>query len=80
MKRRGYAAAYAELATILREERLRAGLTQVALAERLKRPQSFVAKYEAGERQLDLIEFVLVTRSIGTSAAMVLKRLQKHVR
>ena len=79
MKRRGYAPAYAELAKVLREERRRAGLTQVALAERLGRPQSFVAKYEAGERQLDLVEFLLVTRAIGTSGVGVLQRLEKRM-
>lgn len=79
MKRRGYAPAYAELAKTLREERRRAGLTQVALAERLKRPQSFVAKYEAGERQLDIVEFVLVTRAIGTSGARLLQRLARRM-
>lgn len=79
MKRRGYAPAYTELAKVLREERHRAGLTQVALAERLKRPQSFVAKYEAGERQLDVVEFLLVTRAIGTSGVNLLRRLEQHV-
>ena len=33
-----------------------AGLTQHALALRLKKPQSFVAKYEGGERRLDVVE------------------------
>jgi transcriptional regulator with XRE-family HTH domain len=64
---------------MLREERLRMGLTQVALAERLGRPQSFVAKYEAGERQLDVVEFVLVTRALRTSGVGVLQRLEKRM-
>src|SRR6266403_1394202 len=42
-----------------------AGLTQHALARRLARPQSFVAKYEGGERRLDVVEFVAVVRAIG---------------
>ncbi|TIO88534.1 MAG: helix-turn-helix transcriptional regulator, partial [Mesorhizobium sp.] len=32
------------------------GLTQAKVAEKLGRPQSFVAKYEGGERRLDIIE------------------------
>jgi transcriptional regulator with XRE-family HTH domain len=42
-----------------------AGLTQQALAVRLKKPQSFVAKYEGGERRLDVVEFVAISRVIG---------------
>ena len=38
--------------------RKQAGLTQHELARRLKRPQSFVAKYEGGERRMDVVEFV----------------------
>ena len=42
-----------------------AGLTQQALAHRLKKPQSFVAKYEGGERRLDVVEFVAISRALG---------------
>jgi transcriptional regulator with XRE-family HTH domain len=42
-----------------------AGLTQQALALRLKKPQSFVAKYEGGERRLDVVEFVAISRILG---------------
>ncbi|KEJ88185.1 DNA-binding protein [Sulfitobacter donghicola DSW-25 = KCTC 12864 = JCM 14565] len=38
--------------------RLDAGLTQAGLAQRLDKPQSFVAKVETQERRLDVIEFV----------------------
>jgi transcriptional regulator with XRE-family HTH domain len=76
MKRRGYAPAYDQLATLLREERRKAGLTQAALAAKLDRPQSFVAKYERGERQLDVIEFLLVVRSIGLRSADALRRVE----
>jgi transcriptional regulator with XRE-family HTH domain len=41
---------------VLRATRLDRKLTQVELAERLERPQSFVSKYECGERRLDLVE------------------------
>ncbi len=40
------------------ERRKEAGLTQAALAEMLSKPQSYVAKYEKGERRLDVVEFV----------------------
>jgi transcriptional regulator with XRE-family HTH domain len=41
-----------------------AGLTQQAMARRLKRPQSFVAKYEGGERRLDVVEFITIARAL----------------
>src|SRR6267142_4709151 len=41
-----------------------AGLTQHALALRLKKPQSFVAKYEGGERRLDVVEFITIARAL----------------
>src|SRR3954452_2700766 len=45
-----------------------AGLTRQALAVRLKKPQSFVAKYEGGERRLDVVEFVAISRLIGADS------------
>ena len=40
----------------LKELRIRASLTQLQLAEKFVKPQSYVSKYESGERRLDLIE------------------------
>lgn len=44
------------LCTLLRETRTRKNLTQAEVAQRLERPQSYVSKYETGERRLDLVE------------------------
>lgn len=41
-----------------------AGLTQQQLADRLGRPQSFVAKYEKGERRLDVVEFLEIAEQL----------------
>ena len=49
-----------------------AGLTQQALAFRLKKPQSFVAKYEGGERRLDVVEFVAISRALGADPLKLL--------
>ncbi len=51
----------------LREARKRAGLTQVELAGRLGEPQSFISKYERGERRLDLLEVRAICEAIGVS-------------
>jgi transcriptional regulator with XRE-family HTH domain len=52
------------LCTVLTEARMRAGLTQRGLAERLKRPHSYVAKIEGGERRIDVIEFAELARAL----------------
>jgi transcriptional regulator with XRE-family HTH domain len=56
--------------------RKQAGLTQHELARRLKRPQSFVAKYEGGERRIDVIEFVAIVRAIGADPVKRLRDLR----
>lgn len=38
--------------------REKSGLTQVQIAEKLGKPQSFISKYERGERRLDFTEFI----------------------
>lgn len=55
--------------------RKQAGLTQHELARRLKRPQSFVAKYEGGERRMDVVEFVAIARAIGADPVKLLRDL-----
>lgn len=47
------------------EARQSAALTQTALAKKLGRPQSFVSKFERGERRLDVIEFLDVAEALG---------------
>jgi transcriptional regulator with XRE-family HTH domain len=59
---------------LLRAARKEAGLTQQALAEKLRRPQSFVAKYENGERRIDVIEFVALARALDVAPVTLLRR------
>jgi transcriptional regulator with XRE-family HTH domain len=49
---------HATLIALLKEQRLRARLTQQQVADALGVPQSFVAKYEGGERRLDVLELI----------------------
>jgi ribosome-binding protein aMBF1 (putative translation factor) len=56
--------AFSELITRARKS---AHLTQNELTKRIHKPQSFVAKYEGGERRIDVVEFVTVCRAIGTN-------------
>ena len=52
-----------------------ARLTQHALARRLNKPQSFVAKYEGGERRLDVVEFVMIARALGADPLNLMTNL-----
>lgn len=56
---------YVELIAALRRARETKSLTQEELARLLGKPQSFVSKYEACERRLDLIETLRACKAIG---------------
>lgn len=57
-----YTKAHKKLVARLREARLAAGLTQVEVAQKLRRPQSFVSHLESGQRRIDAIELDLFAR------------------
>ena len=67
------------LQTLLVEARKAKGLTQAELAESLNKPQSFVAKYENGERRIDVVEFVDITAALGVSTVDLLARIEPVV-
>lgn len=64
---------YESLRSALSKARKARGLTQTELADRLSRPQSFVSKYESGERSLDVIEFIEVCGALSVRPASLLK-------
>lgn len=59
-----------ELLVAARKE---AGITQVELGKRLGQRQTFVSKFELGERRLDIAEFVVVSRAIGTDPHAIIR-------
>ena len=60
-----------QLRALLRDLRKRRHLTQAQVAERMGKTQSFVSKYEGGERRLSVIEFIDVVRELGAEPAVV---------
>jgi transcriptional regulator with XRE-family HTH domain len=54
-----------KLRAMLVAERKAAGLTQTVVAQRLGKPPSYVAKYEGGDRRLDVLEFLDIAAAIG---------------
>ena len=53
-------------------------MTQNDVAKALKRPQSFVSKYESGERRLDVVELIEVTEVLGIGVHEVICELTKR--
>ena len=68
-------AAFCELMMAARKE---AGLTQQDVAKELKKPQSFVAKYEGGERRIDVVEFLAIAQAIGADPIRILRALMRR--
>jgi len=67
---------YEHFSSLLVTARETSGLTQSEVAKLLGRPQSFVAKYEGGERRLDVVEFIQVCTALGVDPHAVLSKLQ----
>lgn len=67
---------YQYFRTLLVRAREEAGLTQAEVSARLGQPQSFIAKYEGGERRLDVVEFIKICRVLGVDPQSLLMQLQ----
>ena len=59
--------------------RREAGLTQQDLANRISRPQSFVSKYERGERRLDVLEFVKVCHFLSVDPCSIIREVESQL-
>lgn len=65
------------LQELLRHLRKKAGLRQIDLAERLNRPQSYVSKYELGEKSLDLLEIKELCLVLGIPLVEFIQLMEK---
>jgi Predicted transcriptional regulators len=68
-----YTTKYDAFREALKKARIDQGLRQQLVAERLDVPQSFVSKYENGERRLDVVEFMEVAKALGIDPLQLLK-------
>ena len=69
MQTADYRAAYDLFRELLKKLRESKGVTQAQLAERLEIPQSYVSKYETGERRLDFVETAEICEALGIKTA-----------
>jgi transcriptional regulator with XRE-family HTH domain len=80
MSKRNSLTEQARLQSLLKSLRLDAGLRQADLAERLGQPQSFVSKFESGERRLDILELRHVCKAIGVSLERFAAKLEESLK
>ena len=64
---------------MLYQLRMAKGLKQSELALLLEEPQSFVSKYESGERRLDLIELRTILNNLGTNLGDFVNELEHRL-
>ncbi|MCX7178740.1 MAG: helix-turn-helix transcriptional regulator [Proteobacteria bacterium] len=75
-----HAAIYRPVPPLLRRLREDAGLTQRALAARLKKGQAHVYKCEAGSRRVDVAEFIEWCKACSVDSSVAISRLSKSSR
>lgn len=66
---------YTRFLELLITARKDADVTQDEVARRLNRPQSFVSKYENGERRVDIIEFIEIAEAIGFDPIAFIRKI-----
>jgi transcriptional regulator with XRE-family HTH domain len=69
---------YNRFCHLLIEARKAAKLTQAELSAKLELPQSYVSKYERGERRLDVIEFLQVAQALEIDPLAFIEELLKY--
>ena len=58
--------------------RMRAGVTQREVADRLGKPQSFVSAYETGQRRVDLLEFIAIAGALQVDPRAVFREIVRR--
>jgi transcriptional regulator with XRE-family HTH domain len=70
---------YEYFRNLLIAARERSGLTQAQVSARMSRSQSFVAKYEGGERRLDVVEWLEICTALGVDPHRIIDDMQARV-
>lgn len=70
---------YRRFRELLIQYRQDKSITQTQLAETLNRPQSFVSKYESGERRLDIVEFLEISTALEFDPCQLIRIILKEI-
>jgi transcriptional regulator with XRE-family HTH domain len=70
---------YALFLALLKEGRLKAGISQKELAEKLNATQSFISKCERGERRIDVLELRIWCDALGLNLSSFIANLDKEL-
>lgn len=76
MSRAIYSFEYSRLREILLNARESKNITQAELARLLNKPQSYISKYENGDKMLNVIEFISVCNALEIEAEKVIYELR----
>ena len=68
---------YKVVGACLAAARRRANVTQQELAARLNKPQSFVSEYERGQRRVDVVELLVISRALGVDPLDIFVEIAK---
>lgn len=79
MKKSIWDESHIKLRNELKKIRKDAGLTQKQLSEKLEKPQSYVSKYEIGDRNLDFIEVIQVCIACKKYPDELLKKITDSI-
>jgi transcriptional regulator with XRE-family HTH domain len=75
-----YTPEHAELVLLLKDLRLKAGLSQAEVAETLERPQTYVSAVEVGQRGVDLLQVRELSAIYGMSLPAFVELFEERLK
>ena len=72
--------AYCDLIAQLTAVRRKSNLTQQKVADKLRRPQSYVAKVEGLERRIDVVEFMHLAHAVGADPLPMIRKAWHRIK
>lgn len=68
---------YIQFRELLISYRKNKSITQIELAGKIGKPQSYISKYESGERRIDVIEFIEICEALQIDPNTVINQIKK---